>query len=84
MGRDLWQSRGVVEVSRLCSVGERVSSETLQFQEPWTSTAVQTWAESVTSRTAGGKSVAGDGWKLMSSGTTCKASVPPEVHCPQS
>lgn len=28
-----------------CTVSDRISSETLQLQEPWTPTTVQTWAE---------------------------------------
>lgn len=69
-----------------CAASERdrISSETRQLQEPWTPTAVQTWAESVTRRTASGKPVEGNGWKLVSSGTMCKAPAPPEVHHPQS
>jgi len=63
---------------------DRISSETLQLQESWTPTTVQAWAESVTSRTTSGTSVESDGWKLMSSSTTCKAPAPPEVHRSQS
>lgn len=82
--RALRLSRGVTGVSRLRGVRDRISSETLQLQEPWTPTTAQTWAESVTRRTASGTSVEGNGWKPVSSRPTRKALAPPDVHSPLS